>query len=254
MTAFKTLMKMNMKRRLCDGFILGYNIIFPAILIGLLGVLGRNGSYGGITSYQYYGVVMIPFSILMAVITVAYAGKDDAFAKTAERILVAPVSSNMLVMVKVISCSIAIFLYSMLLYLAVSWIVGFSWKYLIHVGILFLTLSFCVAAIGTHVAVGMKNFLFLKNALNIPIMLFAVLGGIFFRIGTLHPVAAFALDLSPLRWINRCLFMLLYDDTASLWMHINLVLLAAGILFTCMAILKFKKGEYIDGNLPSYEK
>ena len=35
MEAFKALMKMNMKRRLCDGFIMGYNIIFPAVMIGI---------------------------------------------------------------------------------------------------------------------------------------------------------------------------------------------------------------------------
>lgn len=254
MTAFKALIKMNMKRRLCDGFVLGYNIIFPSVLIALLGVLGRNSSYGGITSYQYYGVVMIPFCIVMAVITVAYAGKDDAFAKTAERILISPVTAKMLVIVKIISCSVAIFLYSIILYIAVSLIIGFPLKYLIYIGILFLTLSFSIAAIGTYISVGMNNFIFVKNIINIPIMIFAVLGGTFFRIGTLNPVAAFALNLSPLRWINRCMFMLLYDNSNLLCIKIILISMAVGIIFTYVAIFRFKKGEYIDGNLPSYEK
>ena len=254
MEAFKALMKMNMKRRLCDGFIMGYNIIFPAVMIGLLGVLGRNGSYGGITSYQYYGVVMIPFCVILSIITAAYAGKDDAFEKTAERIMIAPVSNKVLVMVKVISCSAVLFLCSILLYIVVSLIVGLSWRHFVHVGVLFLTLSFSVAAIGTQIAVGMKNFLFVKNVINIPILIFAVFGGTFFRIGTLDPIVSFVLNLSPLRWINKSLFMLLFDDNSSLWIKVNLVLIVGGIVFTCIAILRFKKGEYINGNLPGYEK
>ena len=45
MTAFLAELKLNIRHRICDGFAVGYNIIFPDIMIGLLGVLCRNFSY-----------------------------------------------------------------------------------------------------------------------------------------------------------------------------------------------------------------
>ena len=32
MAAFTALLKMNIRRRLCDGFVVGYNMIFPIII------------------------------------------------------------------------------------------------------------------------------------------------------------------------------------------------------------------------------
>ena len=252
MTAFVALLKMNLKRRLCDGFAIGYNLIFPLLMIGLLGVLCRKFSYGGITSYQYYTVVMIPFCIVMAVVTAAYAGKDDAYAKTAQRVLMTPVSVKDIVLVKVISCTLAVFLCSIVVYAVSSTLVGLAVTSIGAVGLLFLTLSFAVAALGTLIGLGMKNFLVLKNVINIPIALFAILGGTFFRIGTFHKVGDCVLSLSPLRWINRSLFMLLYDGNSMLLWKTSVVLIVFGVVCTLFGIAAFQKGEYMNGDLPSY--
>ena len=95
MTPFIALFMANLKRRVTDGFAVGYNVIFPLLMIWLMGLLCK-GIYQTemITSYQYYGVVTVPFCIFLSMITAVYAGKDDAYANTADRILVAPVSNT----------------------------------------------------------------------------------------------------------------------------------------------------------------
>lgn len=254
MSVFKSMLKMNLKRRFCDGFAVGYNLIFPLVMIGLLGFLCKRISYGGISGYQYYTVTMIPFCIMMAITTAAYAGKDDAYAKTAERILLAPVSRRMIVWSKVISCSAVIFLCSILLYCGLCAPAKIDIDTIGFTSVLFLSLSFAVAAIGTLIGLGMKNFLLLKNVINIPIALFAIMGGTFFRIGTLDAFGNAVLNLSPMRWVNRSIFQLLYGNSYVLLLYVASALLLIGLISTVLTIKTFKKGEYMNGSLPGYEK
>ena len=85
-----------------DGFALGYNVVFPIIMILLLGTLCKGVYKGEISSFQYYAIVVIPFSTLMGIVTAAYAGKDDAYAKVAQRVMVSPITKEAIVMSKVI--------------------------------------------------------------------------------------------------------------------------------------------------------
>ena len=118
MVAFITLLKANINRRIKDGFAVGYNIIFPLLLIGLLGfVCKRSFKDNLVTGYQYYGMVLIPFCIFLSIITAAYAGKDDAYANTADRVLIAPVSVFAIVLSKIIAETIVFMLCSVLVLL-----------------------------------------------------------------------------------------------------------------------------------------
>lgn len=254
MTAFSAMLKMNLKRRFCDGFAVGYNLIFPAVMIGLLGILCKKLFYGGISSYQYYTVVMIPFCTIMALITAAYAGKDDAYAKTAERVLLTPISTKAIVWSKVVSCGLVFFLCGVLVYGIAGFLVGLEIRSMGWVSILFLALSFAVSAIGTLIGLGMKNFLVLKNVLNIPIAVFAILGGTFFRIGTFSRVGNFVLNLSPIRWINRSLFQLLFEGDQMLLLYAAGVLMIVGGVCAVLAVKTFQKGEYMNGSMPGYEE
>ncbi len=254
MSIFKAMLIMNIKRRFCDGFAVGYNLIFPLVMIGLLGFLCKKISYGGISGFQYYTVTMIPFCIMMAIITAAYAGKDDAYAKTAERILLAPVSRGVIVWSKVISCSMVIYLCSILVYHGICILTATGADTIGFIRILFLSLSFAIAAIGTLIGLGMKNFLLLKNIINIPIVLFAILGGTFFRIGTMDALGNAVLNLSPMRWVNRSIFQLLYGKSNELLLYVSGTMLIVGIISTFLAIMTFKKGEYMNGSLPGYEE
>lgn len=255
MTAFIAELKLNIRHRACDGFAVGYNIVFPAVMIGLLGVLCRNFYHGGISSFQYYTVVTIPFCIVMvAIIAAAYAGKDDAYAKTAERVLLAPVSVRAIVAAKILSCTLVISLCSILTYTVAAAITGIGIRKMLYISLLLLLLSYMIAAIGTCIGLGMKNFLTVKNVMNIPLGLFGIMGGVFFPIGTIHLFGNVILNLSPFRWINRCMFLMLYDGRTELLLWICLILAVVGSLLGLVSVVIFKKEEYCNGSLPGYEK
>ncbi|HBF6514168.1 TPA: ABC transporter permease, partial [Clostridioides difficile] len=92
MRCFLTLFKLGIKRRSKDFFILFYNIVFPVIIIVLLGYL-TSKSYGKeFTSYNYYTIVTIPFCVLMGIISVSYVAQDEKISNTSYRYMISPVS------------------------------------------------------------------------------------------------------------------------------------------------------------------
>lgn len=256
MHVFRTLLLSNLKRRLTDGFAVGYNIIFPLVMIGLLGLLCKGLFQNEIaTGFQYYGVVMTPFCIFLSVITAAYAGKDDAFAQTADRILIAPVSNAAIVCSKVLAellvfagCSFVVLIATVLFWKVCSL------RDMLGILVLYLAISYLTAAVGTYLGLGMKDFLKLKNILNIPILIFAVLGGCFYPLGTWNKLFLVVLNLSPLRWINRCQFLLIYDNNRSLLYILSLIMIIVASVIMLLTILCFKREEYGNGELPGYEE
>lgn len=255
MIAFYAELNLNLKRRMTDGFALGYNIVFPIIMILLLGTLCKGMYKGEVSSFQYYAIVVIPFCTLMGIVTAAYAGKDDAYAKVAQRVIISPITRKAIVMSKVITSTIVFSICSLMVFgvsaIFVSLHIG---KSLIAIGILFVSISFFISALGTLIGLGMKNFFTIKNIMTIPICLCAILGGTFFPMGSFQSDLQAIINLSPLTWINRSLFLSLYDKNQSLIWLITTILILAGIICTFAAIATFRKEEYIYGDLPGYEK
>ena len=83
MNTFFPLLKLGIRRRSRDFFIIFYTVVFPIVIIALLGYL-TSTSYGTeFTSYEYYSIVIIPFCLLMGVTSVVYAAADEKRMKTA---------------------------------------------------------------------------------------------------------------------------------------------------------------------------
>lgn len=250
----KPLFLHNLKRRTCDGFAIGYNLIFPIIMIVLLGFVCRSFFRGPeINSFQYYSIVILPFCSSLSIITAAYAGKDDAYANTATRILIAPTTPVHIVLSKILSETLVFSVCSILVLVISSLILSIgNFLSILLVAILHIVLSFTIAAIGTYIGLSMKNFLRIKNIINIPIAVFALLGGSFFRFGSEIPLLNFLIRVSPFTWINRSIFLCIYDNRFSI-IYLTIILFAIGLAFTYFAIHFFKKEEYPNGDLPDYK-
>lgn len=255
MNCLSALLRYDLKRRSKDSFLIGYNIIFPIIMIVLLGYL-LQGSYGrAFTSYQYYSIVLLPFSVAMAMISAAYAGKDEAYHRTAPRLLFAPVPKRWIVLAKLISCTIIISICNVIVLLFAGVVYQLPvLKVLLPVTLLLTSETFCICAIGLFIGLGMKHFILIKNFLNIPICVAGILGGAFYPIGTLNPKFNFLIKLSPLTWINRSIFLTLYDNSTVLLWRVAGFSMLTGIIFIIIAIKLFKKEEFIHGDLPGYNQ
>lgn len=238
-----------------EGFALGYNIIAPILFILILGAITKGMFGTEIESYQYYSVVMIPFCLCIGIVTIVYAGKDDAYQKTAYRIMTAPILPRTIVAAKIVSGMIVLVFCSLLV------MTGAVFLFHIPIGkesillvVLIFSLALLISAVGTFIGLGMKNFMIIKNIISVPICVFGLLGGVFFRFGTSEPIIQFLINCSPLGWINRACFLVLFDHNTALIQKLILGNIVVAVIFAMLAVRCFKKEEYINGNLPGYEK
>ena len=257
MSVFLTLFKSSLGRRIRDGFAIGYNIVFPLILIILLGLLTKDNYAEIINSFQYYTLVTIPFCTLFCIITSAYGGKEDAAFGTAVRLIQAPINRWYIIVSKLLADTM-VFSFCNVLVLTICYLI-----FNLPLGgrftavILLLTAeTFLACGFGLLLGLGIKNFIIVKNLINLPICMFAVLGGSFFPIGSLNPFWQTILNLSPLTWVNRSIFRYLYDGEVyrNQLYRLTFAFFAAGLVFFLTAVFHFKKEEFLNGNLPGYKK
>ena len=248
MNEFKVLFKLNMKKRIKDSFLIGYGVTFPLILIIILGYMATNyySKDGIVTSYYYYSMVTIPFCTFLSSITLIYVAKEESLHKCGERFIIAPISKASIVLSKILPATISIAVYNLILLLICNFIfkVDFRGRFL-EVYILIISLGFMSSALGTLIGLCSKGFISIKNIVSTPILIMAVLGGSFFPIGSLGTVFETISYISPLTWINKGIFMMMNDNTLTVYITSLFITIILGLFFTISSIKSFKKEAFI---------
>lgn len=246
MGQFHTLFCFGLKRRTKDFFVVFYNIVFPTVIIMLLGYL-TSKSYGeSFTSYHYYTITIIPFCALMGISTVSYAAQDEKLLRTSYRYIAAPISKRQIVLSKFLSCSIVLSVCNIVTLLIAKLL--FQLDFHGNVLLVFLMLvceTVTVTGIGLFLGLACKNLDTLRNFLNIPIVIFGFLGGAFFPVSSFNPVLGTIIKLSPLTWLNRGIISYVYDNQAQMIGIISAGLLVFGLAMTGLTIKFFKKEAFI---------
>lgn len=247
MSVFLTLFKSSLGRRIRDGFAIGYNLVFPLLLIILLGFLTKDNYTEIINSFQYYTLVTIPFCTLFCIITSAYGGKEDAAFGTAVRLIQAPINRWHIIISKLLADTV-VFSFCNALVLTVCYFIfslPLSGRFTAVI-LLFTAETFLACGFGLLLGLGIKNFIVVKNLINLPICIFAVLGGSFFPIGSLKPFWETILYLSPLTWVNRSIFRYLYDGEVygNQLYRLAFIFFAAGFVFAWQRSFTLKRRNF----------
>jgi ABC-2 type transport system permease protein len=246
MRQFGTLFCLGLKRRSKDFFILFYNIVFPIVIILLMGYL-TSTSYGTtFTSYHYYSIVIIPFSALMGITTVSYAAQEEKRLHTAYRYIVAPINKKAIILSKFVSSAIVLSICNGVTFLIAMFLFGLDFGGYLLIVILLLTCeTISVTGIGLYLGLACKNLDALRNFMNIPIVIFGFLGGAFFPVYSSNTVLAFLIKFSPLTWINWGIISCIYDDQIWTIGIISCILLLLGSIMTVLTIVFFKKEAFL---------
>jgi len=248
MNGFIKLMAYGLQRRMKDFFIIIYSIVFPLLEILLLGYLATNFFKGdsSITSNHYYTLVLIPFYLLTSIITVAYVAKDESLRKTAYRFIIAPIDNGAIVLSKVLSCTIVIWLCGAVNLLIVRVLLGVNFGSSTPIILLmFFTETFMASAIGIYLGICIKNFGTIQGILNIPLNIFGLLGGTFFPAGSLGDTFEKISYISPFTWINKGLIAAVYDNDITILIYSIVVTLVIAIVFSVLSVISFKKEAFL---------
>lgn len=246
MNSFFPLFKLGLKRRSKDFFVLFYSIVFPTIVILLLGYL-TSTSYGTVfTSYYYYTLVTVPFCALMGISTVSYAAQDEKLMHTSYRFIVAPITKTELILSKFGSCFIVLSLCNVVTLGLAKFLFDMDFYGSFLAVILLLTSeSAAVTGIGLYLGLACKNLDSVRNYINLPIVIFGFLGGAFFPVSTLNPVLSTIINISPLTWVTRGLVKGIYEKHFQVLWTMSIIFVMIAFIATYLTIKRFKKEAFI---------
>ncbi|TCK92643.1 ABC-2 type transport system permease protein [Natranaerovirga hydrolytica] len=224
-----------------------FSFFYPLLLVVILGYL-MSGSYGDtVTSYDYYGITIIVYSVFNTAMTAANSFMEERIKKGNMRIIYVPIPKMYVYLSKIM----ASFAFSFLWHLGVMWVLGAMWHvnyggsamgYLI---IILFVLELFAAILGVLFCCIFKSEHIANQLLSIVITVFAMLGGLFFRIGGLGEVFQKISDLSPLKWVTAYIFQIIYDGNLSYYVAFIFLFVMLSLLGLLLCGKIYKQEDYV---------
>jgi ABC-2 type transport system permease protein len=188
---------------------------------------------------DYYAVTMLTLIILYSSMSGAYAIKNEKTVKTMNRLLCAPVKKYEVLTGKILG-ALTITSIQVLVVISIS-------KYLLntywgnHLGVVSLLLASEVVmavSLGIGVAFIVRNE---GGILNILIPIMAFFGGNYMPLEGLGKTMLFVSNYSPVRWVNKAIFEVIYSNDYSSVTRAILINLCLAAIFVVIASFTFRK-------------
>ncbi|WP_050637408.1 ABC transporter permease [Candidatus Stoquefichus sp. SB1] len=202
-----------------------YGIVFPLLLIIILGYLTHNDYGNSIRSYDYYGVTLIIFSILNTGTIAANSFMEDKMKMGNMRIVFSPIHLSWVYISKIIAS--AFFNLICHCFVVIILLIGFQLNLGLHIGTLFILMMIgeCFGAtLGVCICCVLKSESLCNQILSLVIQLAAALGGVFFSLDRFGDIFTKLSYISPIKWMIQACFMYIYDGQS-------------GPLYLCMGVL-----------------
>ncbi len=245
---FMVIFKRDLINIVLNPVLLLYNTVFPLLLTLVLGYLAA-GSYGGggISSYDYYGVTLLIYSVLNVSMTASNSFMERSLKASNLRILYAPFRLSFVYLGKIAAtfvftatCFLALI---GMLYLTLG--VNFGGDYFGYVLVILLLFNLLAAATGVLFCCIFHSEEITNKILSPVISLLALLGGLFFPLDGLGRAAERVSWLSPVKWVVEAIFRLIYDQDASLFLPVVLVLAGLTVAALAGCKLTFRTEDYV---------
>ncbi|UQS81808.1 ABC transporter permease [Bombilactobacillus folatiphilus] len=242
-----TIMKQDLRTLLKNKPIMSYLIVYPPLLIILMGFV-CSGMFSGdiLTSYDYYGVTMIIYLSLATTIILPEMLFGSHVKLANQRIIYTPIARSKVYLAKLlvaISLSYLILAIYLILFNATG-LVNFGGKQISYVLLLDLVLVTFSITLGGAFCVLIKSEDLATKLLNILINVFAVLSGLFFPMTIFGKKAAQISNLSPVSKVTNSFFGVIYDHNLGQVTSTIAILLACSIVFLLIIHLLYRPEKF----------
>jgi ABC-2 type transport system permease protein len=217
-------------------------------MVSILGYL-TSGNYkgGGITSYDYYGVSLIIFTVLFVACTAANSFMEERVKSSNLRIMYSPINPSSIYMSKIaatfVFSSVCVLVSMAILRLCFN--VNYGGENIVYVIILLELLNLLSATIGILFCCIFKSEQLANKTISPFINIFAILGGVFFPIDSLGKTVEKLSYISPAKWVDEGIFKIIYDKDLSYFGPTVIILIALTIIFIIGCKLTFKVEDYV---------
>jgi len=246
MRRFLVIFKMDLTNLFKNPVLVGYNTLFAALLILIMGFLSSGNYAQSKDAYQYYTVTLLIYGILNGAMTASNCFMERDIKRPNLRIIYSPAGSFPIYFSKLLASFV--FDYSLhLLLLAVL-------CPLLHVTLganslffilLMAPVEFAAAALGTFFCCVFHCEETTSMLLSIVVNVFCILGGTFFSLDGLGSAAAFISKLSPAKWLNDAFFALACDNSRGLFLPVLIGATVISALLVLGCRLFFRTEDYL---------
>ena len=219
-------------------------MVFPFMLVLILGFL-TSGNYGrSITAYDYYGVSMMIYIIFNTSTTAANSFMEERVKRGNMRIIYSPVPKEFIYISKIAATFVFSFICHLLVMLLLHLIlkVNFGGQSVGFIILILLLFEIFASILGVLFCCIFKSENTANQILSIVINISGILGGLFFRIDGLGEGVEKISYISPVKWIVTDIFKIIYDKDFSYYLPTVIILMVLS-LSTLLLCGKFYRTE-----------
>lgn len=210
-----------------------YATLFPILLVVILGFLGKDNYGTEVTSYDYYVITLMLYSILTSGMTSANAFMEERIKKPNMRIIYAPGNPQSIYLSKIL----ASFTFSALFHLFDMILLCILYR--IHISaipqiiVLFGLTELMSVTLGVMLCCIFKKESISNQILSIVINLMAVLGGLLFSLDGYGKIVKHISAVSPAKMLVKTTFSMIYDNDFTTFLP------TVGLLFIIIIMMLF---------------
>lgn len=246
MRRFFAIFNMDMLNLFKNPVLVGYNTVFSALLIFIMGFLSGGNYADSKDAYQYYTVSLMIYGMLNGAMTASNCFMERDIKRPNLRIIYSPAGGFQIYFSKILSSFV--FDYSLhLLMLAVLcpiFNVTLGSRPIFFI-ILMAPVEFAAAALGIFFCCVFHCEETTSSLLSTLISLLCVLGGTFFSLDGMGSILSFVSGFSPVKWLNEVFFALSCDNNLSYFMPAFICASAVSLLLVLGCRLFFRTEDYI---------
>lgn len=246
MRRFCSIFRMDMVNLFKNPVLVGYNTVFAALLIFIMGFLS-SGNYARTRDvYQYYLVTLLVYGMLNGAMTASNCFMERDIKRPNLRIIYSPAGSFPIYFSKILSS----FLFDYTLHLVLIGVlaplldVTLGSRPLVFFALM-APVEFAAAALGIFFCCIFHCEETASSILSTAVSLLCILGGTFFSLDGMGNTMAFLSRLSPVKWLNDAFFRISCDNSLEYFWPVFLGAAALSLVFLLGCRLTFRTEDYL---------
>lgn len=246
MRKFNSILQMDLENLLKSPVLVGYNTVFAALSICIMGFL-TGGNYAKTAdAYRYYVVTMMIYAMLNGAMTASNCFMERDIKRPNLRIIFSPAGSFPIYFSKVIASFLFDYMLHLLVLAAVCPLFGVTLGQTpAYFLLLMAPVEFAAAALGTFFCCVFHNEETTSTILSLAVSVMCVLGGTFFSLDGMGGALALATKLSPVKWLNDAFFAIACDNDLRLFWPVFLGAAGISALLVAGCRLFFRTEDYL---------
>ncbi|MHB8062237.1 MAG: ABC transporter permease [Ruminiclostridium sp.] len=222
-----------------------YATLFPILLVVILGFLGKDNYGSEVTSYDYYVITLMIYSILTSGMTSANAFMEERIKKPNMRIIYAPGSVKSIYLSKILASFTFSFIFHLLDMLLLCIVYRINISAVPQIIILFGLTELFSVTLGIMFCCIFKTETMSNQILSIVINLMAIIGGLLFSLDGYGKAAHNISAISPAKWLVKAIFAMIYDHDFTAFMPTVVLLVITTIIMLYVCGKTFRKEDCI---------